>query len=106
MTYQLIEAEWRIYVSVQQNNIASDKGLMPVQHQTIIWSNVTMLSDRKEHISTKSYSLFKSFHSTCSRKYALENVVCEMAAILSRPQCVQVKVNTVTADDIVDKFGL
>ena len=36
----------------------------------------------KEHISIISHAKFKSFHS----KNPLENMVCEMASILSRPQ--------------------
>ena len=40
--------------------------------------------DPTEHISMEFYSKFKSFR---SRK-TLENVVCDMAAILSRPQWV------------------
>ena len=39
--------------------------------------------DPKEHISVNFYSKGKSFHSW---KYAL-NIVCEIAANVSRPQC-------------------
>ena len=40
--------------------------------------------DTKEHISVDIYSKFKSF----IQGNGLENVVCEMVAILSRPQSV------------------
>ena len=42
-------------------------------------------SDLREHISMKHYLKFKSFHS----RNAFENVICTMAVILSRPQCVK-----------------
>ena len=41
--------------------------------------------DPKEHISVKLYLKFKSFHS----RNLFENVLSEMAAILSRAQCVK-----------------
>ena len=37
------EAEWRIYASVQHNNIASDNGLSPVWHQARIWNSAVIL---------------------------------------------------------------
>ena len=37
---KVIEAEWRIYASVNQTIIGSDDGLSPVWHQAIIWTNV------------------------------------------------------------------
>ena len=39
----LIEAGWRIYASVQHDNIASDNGLSPGRRQAIIWSNAVIL---------------------------------------------------------------
>ena len=41
-----IEAEWRIYGSVQHTNVVSDNGLPPVRHQVIIWTNTVILSTR------------------------------------------------------------
>ena len=40
---QLIEAEWRIYASVNYTIIGSDNGLLPVRHQAIIWTNAGIL---------------------------------------------------------------
>ena len=40
---QLIEAEWRIYVSVNYAIIGSDNGLSPGQRQAIIWTNAGIL---------------------------------------------------------------
>ena len=42
--YKLMEAKWRIYVSVQHTNIGSDNGLSHVQCQAIIWTNAAILS--------------------------------------------------------------
>ena len=42
----LIEAEWRMYASVQHSNIASDNGLSLVLRQAIIWINAAILSIR------------------------------------------------------------
>ena len=42
--------------------------------------------DPKEHISVRIYWTIKSF----SREKAIETIFCEIAAILSRPQCVKV----------------
>ena len=40
----LIEAEWRIYASVNFVNIGSDNGLSPEWRQAIIWTNAGFLS--------------------------------------------------------------
>ena len=40
---QLIEAEWRIYASLNWVIIGSDNGLSPVRRQAIIWTNVGIL---------------------------------------------------------------
>ena len=39
----LIEAEWRIYTSVNYANISSDNGLSPARNQTIVWPNDGLL---------------------------------------------------------------
>ena len=39
----LIEAEWRIYASVNYTNIGSDNGLSPDRRQAIIWTNTGKL---------------------------------------------------------------
>ena len=40
---QLIEAEWRIYASVNFTIIGSDNGLSPDRRQAIIWTNAGIL---------------------------------------------------------------
>ena len=37
-TVQLIEAEWRIYASLDKTIIGSDNGLSPDRRQAIIWT--------------------------------------------------------------------
>ena len=59
--------------------IGSDNGLSPGQHQAIVWTNAAILS-----ISLKLCLKFINFHTIkCN-----VNVVCEMAAILSWPESV------------------
>ena len=62
-------------------NIGSDNGLAPSRRQTIIWTNVGKLLIGP---------LRTNFSEFFIQEKALENVVCEMASILSRPQCVNV----------------
>ena len=68
----------------------SDNGLLPGQRQVIVWTNAGILligplgNKLKWNPNQDSYIFFK--------ENALENVVWKMAAILSRPHCV----NTVT----------
>ena len=44
--YCLIEAEWRIYASVNWAIIGSDNGMSPGRRQAIIWTNAGILSIR------------------------------------------------------------
>ena len=82
--YQLIEAKWGIYSSVQHTNIGSDNGLSPTRRQAIIWTSAAMLSIRPhEPMSVKFFlNLFIQGN-------ALENVNWKMAVILPRPQCAE-----------------
>ena len=66
--------------------IGSDIGLSPDRRQAIIWSNAGILLIRTRsklqwNIKRNSYIFIQ--------ENSFENVVCEMAAILSRPQCVK-----------------
>ena len=85
LTYNILsmfmEAEWRVCVD-KLTSIGSDNGLSPERHQAIVPTNAgilligplgTNLSDILIGIQTFS---------------ALENVVCKMTSILSRPQSV------------------
>ena len=59
--------------------IGSDNGLLPVRHQSIIWSNAEIL-----WIGPSASVKYKSIYKISIRDNAFENVICEMAAILSR----------------------
>ena len=89
----LIEAEWCINASVQHTvtNIGSDNNLSPVQHQAIIWTNAAIVSIEPQGTYSNE-NLFK-IQQVPIHGNALENVVCEMVAILSRLQYVNVNVN-------------
>ena len=60
---------------MNQVSIGSDNGLSPIQRQAIIWTNAGLLSIG--HLGT-------IFSEILIHEHASENVVCEMAAILSR----------------------
>ena len=63
--------------------ISSDNGLSPRRRQAIIWTNAGILLIRNEiqwNFNRNSYVFIQ--------ENAFENVVCEMAATLFRPQCV------------------
>ena len=61
-------------------NISSDNGLSPGRRQAIIWTNAGILSIQ---------TLGTNFSAILSEIHAFENVVCEIASTLSRPQCVK-----------------
>ena len=66
--------------------IGSDNGLSPGWCQAIISTNagILLIASQGKNFN-KIYSKFESFR---LKKNAYENVTCEMAAILSWPQCV------------------
>ena len=78
----LIEAKWRKYASVNYANINSDNGLPPVWCQAIIWTIAHLLSNNKLQWN------FNHNTKILNQEIVFENVICEMAAILSRPQWV------------------
>ena len=65
----------------KQTNIGSDNGLVPCRRQAIIWTIGGILL-----IQTSG----TNFSGTLSKihKFSFGNVVCEMAANLAQPQCV------------------
>ena len=74
-------------MSVKKGIIGSDNGLSPVRRQAIIWTNAEILSIRclgTNNLQWNSNQNTKVF----IHENAFENVVYEMAAILSQPQCV------------------
>ena len=65
--------------------IGSDNGLSPGWRQAINWTNAGVLLTG--HLATKSKDILLLHVSI--KKHAFENVVWEMSAILSRPQCIK-----------------
>ena len=66
--------------------IDSDKGLSPGRHQAIIWSNAGILLIGP--LGTNLIEILIGIQTFSFRKMHFDDVVCEMASILSRPQCV------------------
>ena len=69
--------------------IGSDNGLSPGRRQAIIWTNagILLIGPLGTNFSEILIEIL-----TFSLKNAFESVVCEMAAILSRHQCVKLPV--------------
>ena len=66
-----------------QTNIGSDNGLSPGRRQTIVWNNAGLLLNTFE---TNFGEILIEIHTFSFMKKHLKNVVCELAAILSRPR--------------------
>ena len=67
--------------------IGSDNGLLPDRRQAIIWTNagISLIGPARTNFNEILIEILYIF----IKEYAFETVVCEMAAILSRPQCVK-----------------
>ena len=74
-----------IYVC-KLTTIGSNNGLSPGQHQAIIWTNAGILLIRP--FGTNFSEILIGIYTFSFKKKEFENVVCEIASILSRPQCV------------------
>ena len=66
--------------------IGSDNGLSPGRCQAIIWTNAELLLNGP--LETNFSEFFNRNFNIFIQENAFESVVREMAAILSRPQCV------------------
>ena len=75
-------------------NIGSHNGLSSGQRQAIIWTNAGILLIRP--LSNKFQWAFNRHSNIFIQENAFESVVCEMAAILSRPQCVNAFITQIT----------
>ena len=80
----LFEAEWRMYESVNWAIIRSDNGLSPSRRQAIIWTNAGMLLIGPSGANFGSQILI-AIYIFSLKKNAMENIVWDMAAILSWP---------------------
>ena len=66
-------------------------GLLPGRHQAIIGTNAGILLSRT--IGTNFSEILSEIY-ILIQENAFEKVVCEMAAILSRPQCIKSGTNS------------
>ena len=68
----------------------SDNGLPPDRRQAIIWTiaGILLIGPLRTNFSEISIEIL-----TFKKKNAFESVVCETAAILPRPQCVNLNIN-------------
>ena len=70
-----------MYVS-KLNTIGSDNGLSPGRRQAIIWTNAGIILTGPLGTNSSEILKFIYFHSI----KCIENIVCDMTTILSRPQ--------------------
>ena len=66
--------------------MCSDNGLVPFQHQAIMWTDAGILLIWP--LETNFSEILNKIHTFFIQENAFENVILKMAAILSRPQCV------------------
>ena len=66
--------------------IGPDNGVSPGRRQAIIWTDAGILLIRT--LGTNSNEILSEIQTFSFCKNTSYNVVCEMAAILPRPQCV------------------
>ena len=66
--------------------IGSDNGLSPGRRQAIIWTDAGILLIG--HLGINFSEIWIEIYTFSFKENAFENVVWKMAAILSRPQCV------------------
>ena len=71
----------------------SDNGLSPGRRQAIIWTNAGILLTGP--LGTNFSENFIEILKFSFTKMRLKSVVCEIAAILSRPQCVKITLRAV-----------
>ena len=79
--------------------IGSDNGLVPVRRQAIIWTHARILSIGPLGTSFSEFFFIPNSY-ICIQENAFETVVCEMATILSPPQCVNPGINMLTNESI------
>ena len=69
--------------------IGSDNGLSPDRCQAIIWTNVVILLIRIFRTQFSEILTNQWNSHIFIQENAFENVACEMASILSQPQCIK-----------------
>ena len=84
-----IETEWRIYASGNYTITGPDNSLSPGRRQAIIWTNAGILLIG--HLGTNFGDFFIEIKAFSLTNLYLNVSSAKAAAILSRPQCVNVK---------------
>ena len=82
ITFQLISPWCHIYASVNLVSIGSDNGVSPIRRQGIICTNAELITSKVKVTFDENVKIF-------IHEIASENIVCEMAAILSRGRWVK-----------------
>ena len=83
---------WATHICISKLTIiGSDNDLSPGRRQAIIWTNdgILLIGPLETNFSEN----FKQNSHIFIQENAFENIVCEMAAILSRPQYVNATTN-------------
>ena len=88
-------AEWRLYASVNWVSIGSGNDLSSVWSQAITWTNTDLLPIG--HLGTNFNEIWIEILTFSFKKIRLKIIVCKMAAILSWPQCVNLKTSRVNS---------
>ena len=92
MSWRLADLWLSIIKSVNRVSIGSDNGMSLIRRQTIILTNVGLLSFGP--LGTNFSEILMKIQKFSLKKNASENIVCEMAVILSRGRWVDVVVST------------
>ena len=82
----IIEAEWRIYASVNISSLV-DNGLLPGRLQAIIWTNAGVLLIQT--LGTNFGEILSEIHTFSFKEMQLKMSSAKMAGILSWPRCVK-----------------
>ena len=90
-----------IYVS-EQTNIGSDNDLSPYRRQAIIWTNagILLIGPIRRYFS----EFFNHNTYIFSQGNALQNIVCKVASILSRPLCVKLVWSNISLQKIYFRY--
>ena len=102
--YRMVLTHWgrRTHICLSKLTIiGSDNGLSPGRHQAIIWTNAWIILIRA--LGTNFSEILGEIHAFLIQENAFENVVCKIATMLSRPQCVK-EVSAIHKDMVLVDF--
>ena len=83
----LLYIQGKLVSAIAENNLSMAKhtGLSPGRREAIIWTNTGILLIDPQ--GTNFSEIFIEIYTFFIQENAFENIVCETAAILSRPKC-------------------